>query len=101
MMVLLYVVMLVLLFVIALMLQRLFNGPTIFDRMNALGVIGADTICLIVVFGFIDKRPLSVPIQFYYWYFSAILTSVRICMWILRSLTRFWDSWDPSSWRSS
>ena len=54
---LLYVVMLVLLFVIALMLQRLFNGPTIFDRMNALGVIGADTICLIVVFGFIDKRP--------------------------------------------
>ena len=57
MMVLLYVVMLVLLFVIALMLQRLFNGPTIFDRMNALGVIGADTICLIVVFGFIDKRP--------------------------------------------
>ena len=38
MMVLLYVVMLVLLFVIALMLQRLFNGPTIFDRMNALGV---------------------------------------------------------------
>ena len=54
MMVLLYVVMLVLLFVIALMLQRLFNGPTIFDRMNALGVIGADTICLIVVFGFID-----------------------------------------------
>ena len=53
MMVLLYVVMLVLLFVIALMLQRLFNGPTIFDRMNALG----DTICLIVVFGFIDKRP--------------------------------------------
>ena len=52
-----YIVMLVLLFVIALMLQRLFNGPTIFDRMNALGVIGADTICLIVVFGFIDKRP--------------------------------------------
>ena len=42
MMVLLYVVMLVLLFVIALMLQLLF---------------GADTICLIVVFGFIDKRP--------------------------------------------
>ena len=75
MMVLLYVVMLVLLFVIALMLQRLFNGPTIFDRMNALGVIGADTICLIVVFGFIDKRPdMYVDI---------------------------WDSWDLSSWRSS
>ena len=55
--VLLYILMLLLLFVIGCMLQRLFNGPTIFDRMNALGVIGADTICLLLVFGFIDKRP--------------------------------------------
>ena len=38
-----YALMLMLLFIIGLMLQRLFNGPTIFDRMNALGVIGADT----------------------------------------------------------
>ena len=33
------------------------SGPTIFDRMNALGVIGADTILLLVLFGYIDKRP--------------------------------------------
>lgn len=52
-----YALMLTLLFIIGLMLQRLFNGPTIFDRMNALGVIGADTIMLLMLFGFIDKRP--------------------------------------------
>lgn len=45
------------LFCIALMLQRLFNGPTAFDRMNGLGVIGANTILLLVLFGYIDGRP--------------------------------------------
>ncbi len=53
----LYALLATLLFIIGLMMQRLFNGPTIFDRMNALGVMGADTITLIVLYGFIDKRP--------------------------------------------
>ena len=39
-----YIMMVAILLIIGTMLQRLFNGPTIFDRMNALGVIGADTI---------------------------------------------------------
>lgn len=52
-----YIVMVVILLIIGAMLQRLFNGPTIFDRMNALGVIGADTILLLVLFGYIDGRP--------------------------------------------
>lgn len=47
----------VLIATIGLMLQRLFRGPTIFDRMNGLGVITADTILLIVIFGFLDKQP--------------------------------------------
>lgn len=47
----------VLLLTIVLMLQRLFQGPTIFDRMNGLGVIAADTILLIILFGFLDKQP--------------------------------------------
>ena len=52
-----YIMMVAILLIIGTMLQRLFNGPTIFDRMNALGVIGADTILLLVLFGYIDKRP--------------------------------------------
>lgn len=52
-----YIMMVVILLIIGAMLQRLFNGPTVFDRMNALGVIGADTILLLVLFGYIDGRP--------------------------------------------
>ena len=47
----------VLLLTIFLMLQRLFRGPTIFDRMNGLGVITADTILLIVIYGFLAGQP--------------------------------------------
>lgn len=47
----------VLLMTIFLMLQRLFRGPTIFDRMNGLGVITADTILLIIFYGFLDGQP--------------------------------------------
>ena len=43
--------------IIGLMLQRVFQGPPIFDRMNGLGVIGADTILLLVFFGYVDGRP--------------------------------------------
>lgn len=43
--------------IIGLMLFRVFQGPTIYDRMNGLGVIGADTVLLLVLFGYMDKRP--------------------------------------------
>lgn len=42
---------------IVLMLYRVFTGPTIYDRLNGLGVIGADTILLLVLIGYIDGRP--------------------------------------------
>ena len=51
------VIMVAVVVIIGLMLQRVFQGPTIYDRMNGLGVIGADTILLLVLFGYIDGRP--------------------------------------------
>lgn len=51
------IMMVALIFIIGLMFERLFNGPTLFDRMNNLGVIAADTIFLIVLFGYVDERP--------------------------------------------
>ncbi len=51
------ILMLSIICVIGMMLQRVFQGPTIYDRMNGLGVIGADTILLLVLFGYIDHRP--------------------------------------------
>lgn len=43
--------------VIGMMLQRVFQGPTVYDRMNGLGVAGTDTILLIILFGYLDGRP--------------------------------------------
>ena len=43
--------------IIGLMLFRVFQGPTIYDRMNGLGVIGADTILFLILFGYMDGRP--------------------------------------------
>lgn len=51
------IIMVAVVIIIGLMLQRVFQGPTIFDRMNGLGVIGADTILLLVLFGYVDDRP--------------------------------------------
>lgn len=52
-----YFVLVVTIFLIVLMLYRVFAGPTIFDRLNGLGVIGADTILLLMLIGYIDGRP--------------------------------------------
>lgn len=43
--------------VIFIMLFRVFKGPSIYDRLNGLGVIGVDTILLLVLIGYINERP--------------------------------------------
>lgn len=45
-----------LVFVIIAMLYRVIKGPTIYDRLNGLGVIGSVIILLLILIGFIDKR---------------------------------------------
>lgn len=52
----LYIVTIVVLAIIGLMLQRAIKGPTSFDRMNAIGVISADSLLLVAVFGYLDNR---------------------------------------------
>ena len=41
---------------ILLMLIRVFRGPTIFDRLNGVSVIGINVIILLVFIGFISGR---------------------------------------------
>ena len=43
--------------IIGLMLLRELRGATVFDGMNTLGVIEGDTILLVILFGYLDKRP--------------------------------------------
>ena len=42
--------------VLLLMLFRVLKGPTIFDRLNGLGVIGLNVILILVVIGFLSGR---------------------------------------------
>ena len=52
----LYVILAVLLILIALMLGRVIKGPTVYDRLNGLAVIEADTILLFLILGELDGR---------------------------------------------
>lgn len=45
-----------LIILIMLMLIRVFKGPTAYDRLNGLGVIGTNTILILVALGFISGR---------------------------------------------
>ena len=41
---------------IGLMLIRVFKGPSVFDRLNGIFVIGIDVIMIILFVGFVDGR---------------------------------------------
>ena len=38
------------------MLYRVIKGPTVYDRLNGLGVVGTSTILILITIGFIDER---------------------------------------------
>lgn len=41
---------------VMLMLIRVFKGPSVYDRLNGLGVIGTDAILILVLLGFLSGR---------------------------------------------
>lgn len=51
------IIMAVLLFIIFLMIIKMIKGPSIYDRMNGLSVIGANVVILLILYGFLDGRP--------------------------------------------
>ncbi len=51
------IVLAVLLVIIFLMILKMIKGPSIYDRMNGLSVIGANVVILLVIYGFLDGRP--------------------------------------------
>lgn len=42
--------------IIGLMLIRVFRGPSVYDRLNGIFVIGIDVIVIIMLAGFVDGR---------------------------------------------
>lgn len=45
-----------LIIIIFLMLYRVFAGPTLFDRLNGISVIGIDSMLLIILVGYLEHR---------------------------------------------
>jgi len=41
---------------VMLMLIRVFKGPSVYDRLNGMGVIGTDAILVLVILGFLSGR---------------------------------------------
>ncbi len=77
-------IMVLLILVIGLMLQRVIKGPSVLDRMNGVGIIGADIILLIVLFGYIDGRPdMYVDI--------AISYAILRVRWLCRNCKNIWE----------
>ena len=42
--------------IVVMMLYRIFHGPTVFDRLNGLAVVGTDAILLLVLLGILSGR---------------------------------------------
>ena len=42
--------------VVFLMLYRVLKGPTVFDRLNGLAGLGTNTIVILLLYGFLEKR---------------------------------------------
>jgi len=45
-----------LLLIVFAMLFRVFKGPTVYDRLNGLSVIGTDVILILILLGFLENR---------------------------------------------
>ena len=75
---------------------RLLKGPSIYDRMNGMSIIGSYVLILIVVFGFIERRPdMFVDIAIAY-AILGFLTSVVVAKYLGGKDRKVLDTESPS-----
>jgi multicomponent Na+:H+ antiporter subunit F len=65
---------LAILLAVALGLVRAFRGPTLYDRILAVNMIGMQTVVMVAVLGFLDDRPEFLDIALLYALISFIST---------------------------
>jgi len=56
----------VVLFSVSLVLVRALHGPTPYDRILAMNVVGTKTVLLVALLGFITRRPVFLDIALLY-----------------------------------
>ncbi len=65
---------LLIIFAVFLVLYRGVKGPTIYDRVMAVNVIGTKTVVLLAIIGFINERPHFLDIALVYALINFIAT---------------------------
>jgi len=76
--------------VIGLALARAFLGPTVYDRILAVNMVGTKTVLLIAVYGFLTDRPEFLDIAIVY----ALINFVGIIA-VLKFVRRLADGTQP------
>lgn len=77
----------VLLFAMALILARAFRGPTLYDRILAVNVLGTKAAILIALIGFLQKRPEFIDISLVYAIINFVSTIAILRLIEFRRLT--------------
>ncbi len=76
--------------VIGLALARAFLGPTVYDRILAVNMVGTKTVLLIAVYGFLTDRPEFLDIAIVY----ALINFVGVIA-VLKFVRRLADGTQP------
>lgn len=76
--------------VIGLALTRAFLGPTVYDRILAVNMVGTKTVLLIAVYGFLTDRPEFLDIAIVY----ALINFVGVIA-VLKFVRRVADGTQP------
>jgi len=76
--------------VIGLALARAFLGPTVYDRILAVNMVGTKTVLLIAVYGFLTDRPKFLDIAIVY----ALINFVGVIA-VLKFVRRLADGTQP------
>jgi multicomponent Na+:H+ antiporter subunit F len=66
---------------IALALVRAFRGPSLFDRILAVNMIGTHTVLMVAVLGFLKGRPeyLDIALVYVLISFASTIAVLRVC----------------------
>ena len=82
-----FIVSVVIILAIAIGLLRAFRGPTLFDRVMAVNMVGTLTVLMVAVLGFMSGRPEFLDIALVYVLISFVSTIAVLRVYISRKHT--------------
>jgi multicomponent Na+:H+ antiporter subunit F len=86
----------VILIAIAVGLLRAFLGPTLYDRVLAVNMVGTLTVLIVAVLGFMTERPEFLDIALVYVLISFVSTIAVLRVYIYRKTAATGDTTGPA-----